>query len=157
MLLQSLTKAASLALVTLSFVAEGHTQTLGWTKVSNSGPSARRYHGLVYDSDRRVCVLFGGSVAIPDRGDNQTWEWDGRAWTQRASSGPRPRWGVAMAYDQARKKTVLFGGYLPGDNGETWEYDGTSASWTPSRTLTPAASSTGTSSRPTCSSGTTGR
>ena len=53
----------------------------------------------------------------------------GFTWTLKSNSGPSPRYYHALAYDSARGVTVLFGGYdIGGDNGETWEWDGTS--WT---------------------------
>jgi hypothetical protein len=83
---------------------------------------------MVYDSARRVTVLFGGFGASgPNR---ETWEWDGTGWLLRATSGPRARREHAMAYDSVRGVTVLFGGIFsssPVYLGDTWEWDG--ADW----------------------------
>ena len=35
---------------------------------------------MAYDPDRRVVVLYGGSVSRENVGD--TWEWNGTTWTQ---------------------------------------------------------------------------
>lgn len=104
-----------------------------WVQVSNIGPSARAGHKMVYDSDRKVIVLFGGNTGTACLSD--TWEWDGNVWTQVANTGPDKRYLHVMSYDSSRKKTVLFGGYLFPFAGQaevfytdTWEWDG--ALWT---------------------------
>lgn len=110
----------------------------GWFLSASNAPSPRRYHTLVYDSGRQLCVLFGGSDAIPDHENGETWEWNGTTWIQRTTTGSIPaRWGHAMAYDSVRDVTVLFGGFLPGDDGETWEYDGNTGAWTQRATTGP--------------------
>jgi hypothetical protein len=88
---------------------------------------------MVYDSDRKVTILFGGissNVCL-----NDTWEWDGAVWTQVADDGPATRYLHAMSYDSNRKRVVLFGGYFFPDVNhpeifytDTWEWDG--AIWT---------------------------
>jgi hypothetical protein len=87
----------------------------------------RAGHGLAFDEQRQVAVLFGGCDSIQCFGD--TWTWDGSNWTQVATAGPSPRNGFGMAYDRARGRVVLFGG---GDGsrlfGDTWEWDG--SAWT---------------------------
>lgn len=118
-------------------VQYGHIATIStwewdgnnWTERAIPGPGVRVYHDMVYDSQRQVCVLYGGfdgSAVLSD-----TWEYDGVAWTQRQVTGPGPRNAYALAYDQDRGVTVLFSGSQV-DNGpllgDTWEWDGTS--WT---------------------------
>lgn len=100
-----------------------------WSNVSPaSGPSARSYHAMAYDSQRGVTVLFGGSSGGSPLGD--TWEYDGFSWTQVATSGPPVRDGQAMAYDSQRGVVVMFGGFPLGGYplDDTWEWDGTT--WT---------------------------
>ncbi|MBW8768817.1 MAG: MBL fold metallo-hydrolase, partial [Gemmatimonadetes bacterium] len=81
--------------------------------------------GLVFDSRRRVTVLFGGRDASHANG---TWEWDGSAWHERAIAGPSARHSHGMVYDSRRGRVVLFGGFdSTGFRGDSWEYDG--ASW----------------------------
>ncbi|NUQ54028.1 MAG: hypothetical protein HUU19_15235 [Phycisphaerales bacterium] len=96
-----------------------------WTQKGVLGPSARVEHAMVYDSDRRVTVLFGGATGAATE-SGETWEWDGANWSLKCDCGPSPRDSVGMAYDSVRHETVLFGGY--GDNSETWVWDGTT--WT---------------------------
>lgn len=68
-----------------------------WTQVAITGPSARYWHSMAYDSSRDRIVLFGGhDLSSANHGD--TWEWDGALWTQRASNGPSPRSQSAMAF-----------------------------------------------------------
>jgi hypothetical protein len=97
-----------------------------WHQIDTSTPSARAEASMVYDSDRRRVVVFGGHRT--ENGERirlgDTWEWDGQRWEQKSSDGPTPRNGAAMAYDAARKRTVLFGG--SGASDETWEWDGES-------------------------------
>lgn len=93
-----------------------------------TGPPARAFHAMAYDSARGVTVLFGGldfNVSPYVFGD--TWEWNGTTWTQRnPMTSPLPRYSHAMAYDSARGVTVLFGGGFNFD--DTWEWNGTD--WT---------------------------
>lgn len=55
-----------------------------WVKPTPSqGPSARYDAAMVFDSDHRVMVLFGGlGLAQGQTGPlNDTWTWDGNSWT----------------------------------------------------------------------------
>jgi hypothetical protein len=62
-------------------------------------------------------------------------------WTERTNFGPSPRAAGAATWDSNRGRTVLFGGSLEskGDNGETWEWDG--SYWTQMSDLGPSARS----------------
>lgn len=105
-------------------LSQAHAQSVAWIQHDVTGPSARGYSAIVYDSDRRVSVLFGGGIY--DVGVlGETWEWDGTVWTQQPVTGPSPRDAFGMAYDSARHVTVLFGGSTGSLNGETWEWNGT--------------------------------
>lgn len=99
-----------------------------WTQVDTpASPFPRGSGALVYDSCRRVTVLFGGENA--DGNAPSTWEYDGQTWTEkRVAVSPPGRGLAAMVFDPARCRTVLFGGGS-GPNGlnDTWEYDG--AAW----------------------------
>lgn len=100
-----------------------------------SGPPARSHHGMATDPKRGKVVLFGGHWALGDRGD--TWEYDGltNTWTQVASSGPIPRRSFGMAYDSCCCRTAIHGGASSQPSGalvvlgDTWEWDGSTASW----------------------------
>ncbi len=104
-----------------------------WTQRAVTNPPPRAVAAMTYDVARGKTVLFGGSNLFTFRSD--TWEWDGTTWTQRSSTGPTRRYAHAMAYDPRRGASVLFGGVaydgVAGemrDNGETWEWNG--SSWT---------------------------
>src|SRR5262245_13885524 len=54
-----------------------------WVFRTTNGPSARFYHAMVYDSARRVTVMFGGQTNLNGIFPfNDLWEWDGARWTQ---------------------------------------------------------------------------
>lgn len=95
-----------------------------WTQRSAGGissPPARYAHGLAYDANRQVTVLFGGFDGVSSE-FNDTWEWNGSVWTQRTpANSPSARSSFAMAYDTVRGVTVLHGG----GNDETWTWNGT--------------------------------
>ena len=102
-----------------------------WRQLVIPGPVARADAFMAYDSARGVMVLFGGQVASGTiRRD--TWEFSDSTWTQRASGGPpAARWIQRMAYDSARGVTVMFGGLSPtGLLADTWEWNGTTGTWT---------------------------
>ncbi|MCK6549207.1 hypothetical protein L6R52_25415 [Myxococcota bacterium] len=112
-----------------------------WTDVSpaSGSPPGRSMASMVYDSDRGVVLLFGGSAGYdPVAGAEvllrDTWTWDGARWTEvtPASGGPPERNAAGMTFDRARGRAVLQGG-LPArfwqdpPLDDTWEWDG--ASW----------------------------
>jgi len=99
---------------------------LVWTQESHSGPLLRSGAVLVYDSKRRVSVLFGG--ANYHRRLDDTWVWDGRIWSERSAGGVIPGlWSASGAYDSLRDRVVVFGGAERGSglNDATFEFDGT--------------------------------
>jgi hypothetical protein len=111
-----------------------------WAQASLSGatPPARSAHGLAFDSNRGVTVLFGGCCDDSDNPFGDTWEWDGAQWTNRTptdgSPTPPARSNHTVSFDSARSVTVVTGGTTatgsttPGDDtqwlADTWEWDG---------------------------------
>lgn len=92
-------------------------------------PTPRFGHGVAFDSDRDVLVVFGGrqSSTSPLLGD--TWEFDGTRWRQTAIGGPAPREQFAMVYHAGIDKVVLVGGLTAdGERSDVWTYD--AAGWT---------------------------
>ena len=80
--------------------------------------------GLVFDTQRRRAVLFGGRDGPHSNG---TWEWDGTIWRELAIAGPSARHSHGMVFDSRRDRVVLFGGFdSTGFRSDTWEFDGTS-------------------------------
>lgn len=101
-----------------------------WTSLGEVPETKMAEGGAVYDSDRNVLVVFGGTAS---RGvsNSATREWDGRAWKRIDVPGPSGRSSFAMVYDTKRKKVVLYGGSGDGPGkkaDDTWEYDG--STWT---------------------------
>ena len=118
---------------------DGHAWTQRHLAVS---PSARQFASMVYDSARRVVVLFGGQTGNPTTPIlNDTWTWDGSTWTQQhPARSPAARISAAMTYDSARGRVVLFGGdpgqgqVFSGGYRDTWTWDG--ANWSQASTGT---------------------
>jgi hypothetical protein len=104
-----------------------------WTQMADIGPSARYVHALVYDTERKRTVLFGGS-ANGAAGD--TWQWNGEDWTQISDEGPAARSDHTMAFDTERKRIVVFGGISDQLRGDTWEWDG--QAWTQQQDVGPS-------------------
>jgi len=99
-----------------------------WNKLSATAGLPVRGMQAVYDSDRKVIVLFGGTndaeLTLSD-----TWEFDGKTWKRvNIPDSPPARFWHGMAYDSQRKVVVLFGGETSTSGGslldDTWEYDG---------------------------------
>jgi hypothetical protein len=99
-----------------------------WIRVTPANsPSGRANidQTLVYDSDRRRVILFGGLGSQDYL--NDTWEYNGTTWLPiTPATSPPKRDSHAMVFDNQRDVTVLFGGYNEhGDTlGDTWEYNG---------------------------------
>jgi N-acetylneuraminic acid mutarotase len=84
-----------------------------WTKIDEATtPPARYWHTLAYDGDSGKMVIFGGSTANYDTGDD-TWLFDASTNTWESietDETPPGRANSAMAYHQADGKIILFGG-----------------------------------------------
>jgi Tol biopolymer transport system component len=109
-----------------------------WSKLNVTAPTPWRGMTIVYDTKRKVVVLFGGSGET-GRFLNETWEFNGQNWKRvETAHAPQVRIWAGMAYDAVRGKVVLYGG-RKNDNGEafndTWEYDG--QDWTLIQTANP--------------------
>ncbi len=119
-------KLSTCLAVALILSANCLAQAPDWALVPlATSPTARGYHAMAYDSDRKVTVLFGGSDTS-NQNQNDTWEYDGTNWQEiKPPLSPSARSEHLMAYDSVRKLTVLYGG--PGLR-DTWTWDG--AVWT---------------------------
>lgn len=114
-----------------------------WTMMNPArAPSHRGAHGMAYDAESDMVVLFGGRDLPGDFGDTWAYDFDSDSWTEMSPAlAPSPRHGHAMAYDERSDRIVLFGGLslrgLPvGD--ETWVYDLNSNSWTQAEGVGPS-------------------
>ncbi|MFX0204847.1 MAG: Kelch repeat-containing protein, partial [Candidatus Hodarchaeota archaeon] len=105
-----------------------------WKIMTSSGPSARAYSAMTYDSTIGKIILFGGIYGGTQIYDD-TWVYDliSNTWTQmNPSTKPPARCYHSMAFDSSSGKVILFGGrggptlYL----SDTWVYDLNSNSWT---------------------------
>jgi len=98
-----------------------------WTELATNGsPSARFNHAMVYDSDRKVIVLFGGFSASGRIGDTWIYNVAANAWTNVSPQmSPSRRSDPGAAYDGKAKRVVIFGGYGLGDKiqSDTWAFD----------------------------------
>jgi len=103
-------------------------ECFGWQLVDEvAAPGRRRAHGMVFDSEREVVLLFGGA---DETYLDDTWTWDGAVWAElEPITAPTPRHTFGFAFDRDRGVAVLYGGgqgsgvYLD----DTWEWDG--AEW----------------------------
>lgn len=112
-----------------------------WVVLDRSASRSLSDSSAVYDSVRKVVVLFGGSPGNRQL-SGATWEWNGEAWTSATTQGPPPRQAAHMAFDAKRGKAVLFGGGGEGGLlGDTWEWDG--RAWAKRADSGPAARASG--------------
>lgn len=105
-----LTVAASdtttLKSIASSKLASSSSPTAWQSATPASSPSARYTHGMAFDSDRGVIVVFGGDNSGSLR-LNDTWECDGAGWRQVTSANPPPaRANIdqTLVHDPARRK-----------------------------------------------------
>ncbi len=95
-----------------------------WHQTAAKGPRGRYAHGMVFDEQAGVVLLYGGAAAHRNAPLSDMWRWDGAAWTEIPLTGPTPghRYQPVMVYDAARSRTILHGGI--GGASDTWEWDG---------------------------------
>jgi cysteine-rich repeat protein len=104
-----------------------------WSSAATAAPPSRFGQSMIYDSRRKVVVMFGGLDAN-DVPMDDTWEWDGTSWKQIVTSThPTARLYALTTYDEARGVMIVGHGFsieqgmLPTWVPDTWTYDGT---WT---------------------------
>jgi len=99
-----------------------------WQELYQSVRPAKRYfHGMAYDEQRRVTILFGGCDQNAQNFDD-TWKFDG-SWHQiRTIIRPSARRKPAMCYSPVMKCVILFGGESNQFLNDTWKFDG--LTWT---------------------------
>ena len=66
-----------------------------WSRVADTGPSARIGHSMTWSKEAGGIVLYGGFSQ--ERPFRDLWRWDGRNWFQLDSSGPAHTEGPAIA------------------------------------------------------------
>lgn len=106
----------------------GPVPTLGWETIAagGAGPGPRSRHGLVYDKNTTVAVLFGGIIFGKQwLLQSDTWELRGRDWSRiRTPETPAARHRGAMVYLNHCGQSLLFGGQSARGAmlGDTWLY-----------------------------------
>ena len=123
-------------LLAVTLQAHLTAQTVTWSQVATTGPTARAEASMSFDSQRGRMVLFGGILPPPTGAVNDTHEWDGTLWNQMtpATSAPASL-SQPMAYDSQRGVSVLYGGGFTAQ-ADTWEYNG--VTWTERATTGPS-------------------
>jgi hypothetical protein len=100
----------------------------GPASTGGTGPSARCFQAMVYDSTTRKIILFGGCDGPGGQVFSDTWAYDPATniWTLESAGALLGRWGHSMAYDPDRRQVILFGGmdkFVGGEDvGGTWLY-----------------------------------
>ena len=86
-------------------------------------PAARGGHSMIYDSEHRLTLMFGGGSR--EQSFNDLWAWNGERWQRLAESGPSARNSAAFVYDSHRRQAILVGGRTEsGLKDDTWEWNG---------------------------------
>ncbi|MBI5546657.1 MAG: hypothetical protein HY901_22470, partial [Deltaproteobacteria bacterium] len=94
----------------------------------DGNPSARYGQSLVYDSQRRRVMLYGGANEV-EGALNDTWEWNGTSWLRRFQAESfetlNARSRHAAVFDSARSLMLVQGGIGTGSPGnDNWEWNG---------------------------------
>jgi hypothetical protein len=119
-----------------------------WTEVKKNKPPNRSLHAMWYDPLAKKTIIYGGigREDIDHRVERfkDMWSFNGTGWTKlNVTNTPGERLGPQYAVDPATGKLLLFGGLKSEltdpaketsrrqfyDN-ETWEWNGTSSTWT---------------------------
>jgi hypothetical protein len=95
-----------------------------WKKFEGQGPAGRQAFAMVYDSQRKKTVLYGGMGNSYEKAFGDTWEFDGAKWTRVSESGPGNRKALGYVYDSKRGVMIIFGGDMNGPANDTWSWDG---------------------------------
>ncbi|MFA5859295.1 MAG: kelch repeat-containing protein, partial [Elusimicrobiota bacterium] len=104
-----------------------------WTGLNPGGslPPVRYGQSMVYDSNNRQVILFGGSGDSGYLDDTWIYNYGNNTWTQKFPiNKPSARYEHSMVYDPVNKRVLLFGGY--GSSGylkDTWYYDVSGNQW----------------------------
>ncbi|MCH8977729.1 MAG: hypothetical protein IH945_00600 [Armatimonadetes bacterium] len=105
-----------------------------WTKLSpDNPPDARQMHGMTYDSDRDVVLMYGGRRTGGGASFDGTWEYSRstNAWRSLdPEHRPPSQDHVKIAYDPVSKRTILFTGATGRStaNVGTWAFE--NGDWT---------------------------
>jgi hypothetical protein len=89
-------------------------------------PSPRRLHGMSFDTENNVTVLFGGFDETNELGDTWVYDYSTNIWTNVTNTSrlnPNITRMPAMTYDIDYNRHIVFGGWDGvKDLNQTWEY-----------------------------------
>ena len=114
--------------ITIQIVQLSQSRLQQWSLAFTESPPGLTSMSMVFDSIRRVAVMFGG------RDNNaiysNSYQYTPTGWKQIPTlNSPPARFWSAMSYDDHRRRIVLFGGQTNSTKfSDTWEFDG--ANWT---------------------------
>lgn len=104
-----------------------------WTEVETAGeePPARWGHTMVFDSQRRRLIVFGGQAAVFF---SDAWAYDiaSGSWNRLAAqdAGPSRRYGHSAIYDAGRDRMIVSHGFTDaGRFDDTWEFKFATNTW----------------------------
>jgi hypothetical protein len=108
---------------------------IGWIqRFPPHDPERRTGQKLVFDTNRNMVLLVGGSGYVPP--NNEVWGYDGNDWMLLSASSPDgppsnaiPEYAV---FDSARAKIIFITSVPPAQNGNfsaTWEFDSATLTW----------------------------
>ncbi len=106
-----------------------------WIELKPSrAPLARQMHGMAFDVENNVVVLFGGRLTGGGAALRDTWEYSAVNNTWRSlepAQSPPVQDHVKIGYDETHNKTVLFSGPQNQNQSSigTWEYDDKANNW----------------------------
>jgi len=106
-----------------------------WVELSPAHPpAARQMHGMVYDEEHAIVIMFGGRRTGGGAFFDDTWEYNPRSNSWRSlgpEQSPPIQDHINLVYDGENKKSILFSGPTDHDLSTigTWAYDYAANTW----------------------------
>ncbi len=112
-----------------------------WTNMNPPAkPCLRNSHGMAFDSENGVVVMYGGWLNPNMLGDTWTYDLGTNTWINMSpANSPPSTYQHDIAFDSFNNSTVLFGGFNRSTMtyyDHTWVYDCSVNSWTDSDPVT---------------------
>ena len=105
-----------------------------WIELSpDNSPEARQMHGMVYNPNQDVVVMFGGRRTGGGASFNDTWKYSyvSNEWQKlNPTNSPSVQDHVNITYHNSMNKVILFAGTQGNSSPKTWSYDFDTNSWT---------------------------
>ncbi|MFW9848327.1 MAG: Kelch repeat-containing protein [Candidatus Thorarchaeota archaeon] len=125
--------------ITLQPLASAQSNDVDWNlQTPDTSPAARRAHGIAYDSESDLMVLFSGGYisqsSLVKYGDTWTYDTNINSWNNVTPEVNPPSGGAGgFEYDSESDRVILFGGVKLTEPyscwNETWAYDTNSNTW----------------------------